>query len=128
MEVLNREGRLQQIVKLVGPDALPDSQKIILRVAEILKNAFMQQNAFDDVDMFASPDKQLLMLNVIMEFYYRSIKMISKGVPLIKINAIKSLPKIIRMRFSVENENTSKLEELTAQMSKELDELERNAK
>ncbi len=128
MEILNREDRLQQIVKLVGPEALPDSQKIILRIAEMLKNAFMQQNAFDEVDMYASPDKQLRMLDIIMNFYYRTKEMIAKGIPLVKINKIKSIPQIMRMRFAVENEKLEKFDGIKQKMTKELDEIERSSK
>jgi len=55
MEVLQREDKLQQIVKLVGPDVLPDSQRLVLVVAEIIKVGFLQQNAFDDIDAYCSP-------------------------------------------------------------------------
>ncbi len=128
MEILNRENRLQQIVKLVGPEALPDSQKIILRAAEMLKNAFMQQNAFDDIDMYASPGKQLNMLDIIMTFYYRTKEMIAKGIPLVKINKIKSIPQIMRMRFAVENEKLEKFNDIKEKMIQELDDIERSSK
>lgn len=127
MEILNRENRLQQIVKLVGPEALPDSQKIILKSAEMLKNAFMQQNAFDEVDMYAAPGKQLKMLDIIMNFYNRTKDMIAKGIPLVKINKIKSIPQIMRMRFSVENDKLIKFDDIKTKLHEELDELERKS-
>ena len=52
IDILQQEDRLQQIVKLVGPDVLPDTQRLILFIAELLKNGFLQQNAFDEVDMY----------------------------------------------------------------------------
>jgi len=128
MEVMSREDKLQQIVKLVGPDALPDSQKLILRSAELIKNAFMQQNAFDDIDMYASPDKQVKLLKVIMEFYYRSTELLSKGIPLVKLSGIKSIPLIMRARLSVENDKVEKLDVLLQQMVGELEEIERSSK
>jgi len=62
MELLQKEVRLQQVVKLVGPDALPDSQRFILEVCTLCKNAFLQQNAFDDIDRYSVVEKQLRML------------------------------------------------------------------
>ena len=59
IELLKREQRLSQIVKLIGPDALPDNQRLILLVAEMIKNGFLQQNAYDEIDMFCVPDKQV---------------------------------------------------------------------
>lgn len=128
MAIMNREDRLQQIVKLVGPEALPDSQKIILRAAELIKNSFMQQNAFDDVDMFAAPSKQIHMLDIIMTFYQRAMKLISQGIPLVKINSIKTLPQITRMRFTIENEDNAKFIELKTKMMQELEEIERSSR
>ena len=62
LELLKREQRLAQIVKLIGPDALPDNQRLVLQTAEMIKNGFLQQNAYDDVDMFCVPDKQVRIL------------------------------------------------------------------
>ncbi len=73
MELLKREQRLAQIVKLIGPDALPDNQRLVLLTAETIKNGFLQQNAYDDVDMFCVPDKQVRILKLIMEFHARAL-------------------------------------------------------
>ena len=50
MDLLHREVRLQQVVKLVGPDALPDTQRLILEICTLFKNALLQQNAYDKID------------------------------------------------------------------------------
>jgi len=65
MELLQKEERLQQIVKLVGADALPDSQNFILEVCNMFKNAFLQQNAFDKIDRYCVVEKQVKMLSCI---------------------------------------------------------------
>jgi V/A-type H+-transporting ATPase subunit A len=65
MELLQKEVRLLQVVKLVGPDALPDSQRFVIEVCTMFKNAFLQQNAFDDIDRYSTVEKQLMMLTII---------------------------------------------------------------
>ena len=62
MTLLQREERLQQIVKLVGPDVLPDSQRLILFIAEMLKDGFLPQSAFDEKDMYCAPERQVALL------------------------------------------------------------------
>jgi V/A-type H+/Na+-transporting ATPase subunit A len=71
MELLQKEVRLLQVVKLVGPDALPDSQRFVIEVCTMFKNAFLQQNSFDDVDRYSTIEKQLKMLSIIMAYWHR---------------------------------------------------------
>ena len=62
MRILQAEDELKNIVKLVGPEALPDKQRLILETARIIRIAFLQQNALDPVDTYCSPQKQFKML------------------------------------------------------------------
>jgi len=71
LTLLQREDRLQQIVKLVGPDALPDSQKLILFIAEIFKDGFLTQSAFDETDMYCAPERQVALLRIFLTLYRR---------------------------------------------------------
>ena len=66
LTLLQREDRLQQIVNLVGPDTLPDSQRLILFIAEIFKDGFLSQSAFDETDMYCSPERQVVLLRIIL--------------------------------------------------------------
>ena len=79
MELLQKEVRLQQIVKLVGPDALPDSQNFILEVCRLFKTAFLQQNAFDEIDRYSTVAKQLKMLQLILDYWHLGSDAIAKG-------------------------------------------------
>jgi V/A-type H+/Na+-transporting ATPase subunit A len=128
LELLKREQRLSQIVKLIGPDALPDNQRLILTVAEMIKNGFLQQNAYDDVDMFCVPEKQVRILKLIMDFYARAAAIIQLGAPLLKVRELASLEKIVRAKFSVKNDALSALGDIESQMTEEMDELERSYK
>ena len=62
MDILRLDNKLQQIVRLVGEDALPDEQKLVVDGAKLIKNAFLQQSAFDNIDMYCMPKKQIKML------------------------------------------------------------------
>ena len=110
--LLNKETRLQQIVKLVGPDVLPDSQKIILTACQLIKDAFLQQNAFDKIDMFSYPEKQYKMLDIIISFYERALEQIKKGATLVKIRKLQVYQEIMRMKFTIANDQMNKLDEL----------------
>jgi len=124
MDLLNKEVRLQQVVKLVGPDALPDSQRFVLEVGTLFKNAFLQQNAFDDVDRYSTVEKQLKMLSLILTYWRKGSEAIKRGVTLVKLRRIKVLPEISRMKFSVENEELEKIDKLAARLERSIDQLE----
>jgi V/A-type H+-transporting ATPase subunit A len=126
--LLKREQRLSQIVKLIGPDALPDNQRLVLLVAEMIKNGFLQQNAYDEVDMFSVPDKQVRILKLIMDFYARSLAIIQMGAPLLKLRDLSCREKIVRARTAVVNGDTAALDAIDALMGREMAELERSYK
>ncbi len=123
MELLQRENRLQQVVKLVGPDVLPDSQRLILEVATMFKNAFLQQNAFDKVDMFSVAEKQVKMLKIILTYYDRGAEMIKKGATLVKLKRMKSYGEIAKMKFTVPNDEVEKLDDLLKKLNRAMDDL-----
>jgi V/A-type H+-transporting ATPase subunit A len=126
IELLKREQRLSQIVKLIGPDALPDNQRLVLMIAEMIKNGFLQQNAYDEIDMFCVPDKQVRILKMIMDFNARALAIIQLGAPLLKLRELSCRERIVRARSSIANDELSKLDEVESLMRTELDELERS--
>jgi V/A-type H+-transporting ATPase subunit A len=83
--LLKKEQRLAEIVRLIGPDALPDGERLILLVSDIIKDGFLQQNSFDEIDMYCVPAKQIRLLEIIMEFYERAKLCIKLGAPLYRI-------------------------------------------
>jgi len=98
MYLLQKEVELQEIVQLVGPDALPESEKAILEVTRMLREDFLQQSAYDDVDSFCSMDKQYWMLRVILSFYDRTNAAMARGIPLAKIIKLPVKSEIGRMK------------------------------
>jgi V/A-type H+-transporting ATPase subunit A len=98
MYLLQKEVELQEIVQLVGPDALPESEKAILEVTRMIREDFLQQSAYHEVDSFCPLDKQYWMLKVIIAFYERVNQAMGRGVPLTKILKIPVKAEIGRMK------------------------------
>jgi V/A-type H+-transporting ATPase subunit A len=124
MDLLHREVRLQQVVKLVGPDALPDTQRFILEVCTLFKNAFLQQNAYDKIDMFSVIQKQAKMLHIIVTYWKRGYEAIKNGATLVKLRKMKVYQDIIKMKFSIPNEDLSGLDKIEARLERSMDQME----
>ena len=82
MGLWQKEEELSEIVQLVGIDAIPDSERIILEVARMIREEFLRQNAFSDTDAFCPPAKQYWMLKAFLLYYKELDSMLKKGAPL----------------------------------------------
>ncbi len=118
MELLQKEVRLNQIVKLVGPDALPDSQNFIIECCSLFKTAFLQQNAFDEIDRYCSVKKQIKMLSLLIHYYEEGENAISKGVPMVKIKRLSVVQDIARMRFNIANGSEDEIDKLSLKLDR----------
>jgi V/A-type H+-transporting ATPase subunit A len=98
MYLLQKEVELQEIVQLVGPDALPESEKAILEVTRMIREDYLQQSAYHEVDSFCPLEKQYWMLKVILTFYERTGEAMNKGVALNKILKLPLKAEIGRMK------------------------------
>jgi V/A-type H+-transporting ATPase subunit A len=123
LTLLQREERLQQIVKLVGPDVLPDAQRLILFIAEIMKDGFITQSAFDDNDMYCTPERQIALLRIILVLYRKSRDLIQEGVPLARIRSLGCVPQMLRAKSAFGNTDMEKLAELRQRVVNEIDAL-----
>jgi len=126
LDLLNKEQHLSEIVRLIGPDALPDDQRLILFTADIIKNGFLQQNSYDEVDMFCVPIKQLRLLELIMEFHNRSGICIKLGAPLTKITSLDARKRLPRLKSTLKNDDDNGFIVFEQEMRAELDALERS--
>jgi V/A-type H+-transporting ATPase subunit A len=125
LDLLKREQRLQQIVRLIGPDALPDTERLILVVSEMIKNGFLQQNAFDDIDVFSVPEKQILILELMIQFYKRSLSVIKQGAPLMKVTNLPVKEEIVRIKTSVANDKITEISTVESHLEEQLGSLEK---
>jgi V/A-type H+-transporting ATPase subunit A len=126
MDILKQEQKLSEIVRLIGPDALPDEQKLILLTSQIIKDGFLQQNSFDEVDMYCAPAKQARLLELIMEFHDRAFTCIKLGAPLSKIADTGLREGISRLKSTVKNNALGGFNAFEGKMRYTLDELERS--
>ncbi|MGL4562882.1 MAG: V-type ATP synthase subunit A [Brevinema sp.] len=124
MDILLKNDKLQKIVKLIGPDALPGNERLIVETARMLIDGFLKQNAYDAVDMYASPEKQILMLRIILTFYKSASEVIALGAPIFEIRALDSIAMILRARFEIPNDKLDELEKAESFMKDELQHLQ----
>jgi V/A-type H+-transporting ATPase subunit A len=128
MEILNEESRLERIVKLVGPDALPDEQRLTLETAHLLREGFLQQNALDEVDTYASVEKQIRMLDLILHFHQRAQRIIQSGVLVVAIQELPVVSRLIRMKTQVANDQLGRLDDIRKELDDQMDQLEQKYK
>ena len=128
LELLKDEQRLQQIVRLIGPDALPDEKRIVLTVADMIKNGFLQQSAFDTVDVYSVPQKQIAILLLIMNFYQRGLDAIKSGAPLLTVTSLPVKDEIVRLKSSVPNDKLELIKETENHLDDQFSNLERQYK
>jgi V/A-type H+-transporting ATPase subunit A len=117
LEVLQKESELQEIVQLVGVDALPDREKGVLDVARMLREDYLQQSAYDDVDTYTSITKQYRMLRAILSFGDREQDAIQKGVALAEIQKLPVRQKLSRMKWIPEKELANQFDALDLEMA-----------
>lgn len=125
LDLLKREQRLEQIVRLIGPDALPDTDRLVLVVAEMIKNGFLQQNAFDEIDVYSVPEKQILILQLMMSFYQKSLAIIRQGAPLMKLTALAIREELVRIKTSIANDKIEEIAAIAKRMDDEFASVER---
>ncbi|HQE91503.1 MAG TPA: V-type ATP synthase subunit A [Anaerolineae bacterium] len=125
MEILQRESRLQQIVKLVGPDALPDDQRLILETARLLREGILQQSAVDPVDAYAPIEKQMRMLRAILHYHDRAVRIVARGCPIILLHNLPIVNTLVRMKTSVPNDDVAQMDALLDDLNTQMDQLER---
>jgi V/A-type H+-transporting ATPase subunit A len=97
IDTLDEEGELQEIVQLVGKDALPDDQRLTLDVAQYLREAYLQQNALHDVDRYCSPEKTYAILSTIKTYNDEAFDALDAGVPVDEITDIDAAPRLNRL-------------------------------
>ncbi|MEJ2208143.1 MAG: V-type ATP synthase subunit A, partial [Anaerolineae bacterium] len=125
MDILHREDRLQQIVELVGPDVLADDQRLVLLTARLLKEGLLQQNALDEVDTFATPDKQVKLLRAILVFHREARRAIKDGCPLAAMQELPLVPRLMRLKSTVPNDEVERLDDVIDEIHRAFDEVRR---
>jgi V/A-type H+/Na+-transporting ATPase subunit A len=123
LEILQRESELQEIVQLIGYDALPEPEKGILDTARSIREDYLQQSAYDEVDTYTSIKKQHLMLSIILEFGRMESDAIKRGVLSSKVGALDARKLISKIKWTKEEEVEKLVNEIKLNMAKQFDNL-----
>jgi len=123
LETLQRESELQEIVQLVGYDALPEPEKGVLDTARSIREDYLQQSAYDEVDTYTSIKKQYLLLRTILDFGRKESDAIKKGATSSKIGALESRKMISRIKWTKEDEVEQLVKNTMTTMEKEFNTL-----
>ena len=122
MGLLQKEAELKEIVQLVGPDALPEEDKLVLDTAKSLREDYLQQNAYHEVDTFCDIKKQHAMLKTILDFHNAALEAIGKGVKVNAITAIETKERIARMKYI--KDIKKEVEEITKEVASKMKKLQ----
>jgi V/A-type H+-transporting ATPase subunit A len=122
MIILQEESKLDEIVRLVGVDALSEKDRLKLEVAKTIREDYLQQNAFHEVDTYASLDKQYKMLKLVITFHHEAEKALNAGVYLKNILEMKVRDKIARAKYIPETEMT-KIDDIYKELSEQVEKL-----
>jgi len=123
LEILQKEAELQEIVQLVGYDALPEPEKGVLDISRSIRQDYLQQSAFDDVDTYTSIKKQHQMLSIILEFGRMESDVIKKGVPALKVSELEVRTMISKMKWTKEEELEKLVNDINTKMTQEFGKL-----
>ena len=118
IDTLDEEAELQEIVQLVGKDALPDDQQLTLEVARYLREAYLQQNAFHPTDTYCSPQKTFAILGAIRAFNDEAFRALEAGVPVEEITDIEAVPRL--NRIGVQEDWEEYVDELESEIESQL--------
>ncbi|RLG34483.1 V-type ATP synthase subunit A [Methanosarcinales archaeon] len=125
MGLLQKEAELQEIVQLVGADALPARERGTLEVARMIREDFLQQNAYHEVDSFCSLEKQYLMAKIILQWYNGAIEAIENGIAEEKLERMRVKDAIARMKYVPNKGFKEKYEQIMKDMKEEFELIKR---
>jgi V/A-type H+-transporting ATPase subunit A len=120
LRVLQQEAELEEIVRLVGPEALPEGDKLLLLIARMIREDFLQQSAYHEVDTYCVPAKAGLMLKTIMKFYELSQEMLNSGAGIESIRSSPMVYRISRMKDIPNEVFEQRVKELWSEMDQSL--------
>jgi len=126
LSLLAEEDRLQRIARLIGKDALPEAERLVLTTARLIKEGILQQGAFDPIDTYCPREKQLKMLEIVLHFHARARALLPAGCPMIRIQGIGAIDEMLRMKTEVPNDRLDLLDSVRARLVEEMDRLERD--
>jgi len=126
MNLLQKEAELQEIVQIIGPDALPERERLTLEIARMVREDFLQQNAFHEVDTYCPLKKQFAMMDTIL--YFRELAETLEHVDAEKIADFDSVQRISRLKYVPTEKFEKEIKSLREQIKKEFEEFKKSSK
>ncbi|MHA1682930.1 MAG: V-type ATP synthase subunit A [Promethearchaeota archaeon] len=120
LKILHEDFELEDLVKLLGADALPLQKQLIIFVADLIKRTFLLQNAFDEIDAYCTPRKQARMLRMFINYYTMALELLNSGAPLFKLQEMDILPRMSRVRIDISNDDFKKIDNILETMKEEM--------
>ncbi len=120
LKILQQEAELEEIVRLVGPEALPEGDKLLLLIARMIREDFLQQSAYHEVDTYCTPEKAGLMIKTIMKFYELAQEMLNSGMSIESIHSSPIVYRISRMKDTPNEVFEQRGKELWSEMEESL--------
>ena len=120
LRILEEAAEIEETARIIGEKALPDDQRLVLLVAEMLREGFLVQSAFHDVDRYCAPEKQVKLLKIFIDFYNTVRPLIEQGIPIDQVRELDVIGEIMRLK---EREGTEPIDLANAQMLNEIDAL-----
>ncbi len=114
LSLLTQENQLNEIVKLIGSDVLPDDQKLVLEIARVIRLGFVQQNAYHPSDTYVPMAKQLKMMETILYLYQKSRLLIDRNMPMSLLKESPVFDKVISIKYDVANDELEKFDDYMA--------------
>lgn len=125
LDLLFQENKLQEMVMLIGEDALPDDQRWVLSIAKLIRVGFLQQNTFDDTDTYVPLEKQYRMLKIMDYLYEKGLVGLKQGIPTSVLYNEKIFDNVIKMKYNIPNDDFSGIDVLKQDIDEYYDDLMR---
>jgi V/A-type H+-transporting ATPase subunit A len=123
-EILEKDAELQEVVQLIGPDALQAQDRLVLETSRMLRDGFLQQSAMSAADATCSLNKQRGMLELMLSLHDRALGALAKGVELNSVLALPIREDIARLREIPEDDFAAAREELAARLAQAFEQIE----
>ena len=122
-EILSQDNELKYITQLIGEENLPDDQQLTLTIAKLIKNGFLIQNAYDDIDNFTDVRKLLGMIKVILLLFKESKELLKQGFLIEDIKSLLVINDILRINRTISNDDFDKIEDIKRKLLSEIESL-----
>jgi V/A-type H+-transporting ATPase subunit A len=120
LRLLEEASEIEETARIIGEKALPDEQRLVLLIAELYREGFLIQNAFDEVDTYCPAEKQVALLKLFINFYEKASPLVRQGIPIEQIRELDVVKEFMRLK---EREGTEPIDEVRIRMRSDIEAL-----